>query len=91
MKYQSHDFIFNPDDFRDATFISGANYNADTLADGEVIIEIDRLALTANTISYGVAGKSGLIRYLESFRARKDTRVCHFGGLAISSPRPTPN
>lgn len=47
MKYQSHDFIFNPDDFRDAKFVSGASYDDDQLADGEVIIEIDRLALTA--------------------------------------------
>ena len=69
MKYQSHDFIFNPDDFRDAKFVSGASYDDDQLADGEVIIEIDRLALTANTISYGIAGKSGLIRYFESFPA----------------------
>ena len=81
MKYQSHDFIFNPDDFRDAKFVSGASYDADVLADGEVIIEIDRLALTANTISYGIAGKSGLIRYLESFPAPQGFARMPFWGF----------
>ena len=90
MKYQSHDFIFNPDDFRDAKFVSGARYDADTLADGEVIIEIDRLALTANTVSYGVAGKSGLIRYLESFPAPQGYARMPFWGFGniIASAHP---
>ena len=90
MKYQSHDFIFNPDDFRDAKFVSGASYDADRLADGEVIIEIDRLALTANTISYGIAGKSGLIRYLESFPAPQGYARMPFWGFGniVASAHP---
>ena len=90
MKYQSHDFIFNPDDFRDAKFVSGASYDADGLADGEVIIEIDRLALTANTISYGIAGKSGLIRYLESFPAPQGYARMPFWGFGniVASAHP---
>ena len=90
MKYQSHDFIFNPDDFRDAKFVSGANYDTDTLTDGEVIIEIDRLALTANTISYGIAGKSGLIRYLESFPAPQGYARMPFWGFGniVASAHP---
>jgi hypothetical protein len=67
MRLTSTDFVFNPDDFRDAKFIDGGELDSDQLNDGEVIIAVDRLALTANTISYGIAGKSGLIRYLESF------------------------
>ena len=90
MKYQSHDFIFNPDDFRDAKFVSGASYDTDTLTDGEVIIEIDRLALTANTISYGIAGKSGLIRYLESFPAPQGYARMPFWGFGniVASAHP---
>ncbi|MCH1543078.1 MAG: DUF2855 family protein [Alphaproteobacteria bacterium] len=67
MIYTSQDFVFNPADFRDAKFVSGAALDDSQLQDGEVIIAVDRLALTANTISYGIAGKSGMIRYLDSF------------------------
>ena len=88
MKYQSHDFIFNPDDFRDAKFVSWRKPD-DSLTDGEVIIEIDRLALTANTISYGIAGKSGLIRYLESFRPAGYARMPFWGfGNIVASAHP---
>ena len=67
MTYTSQDFVFNPEDFREAKFISGASYDETQLEKGDVIIAVDRLALTANTISYGIAGRSGLIRYLDSF------------------------
>ena len=49
MKYQSHDFIFNPDDFRDAKFVSGARYDADVLADGEVSATAYQQALLEQT------------------------------------------
>ncbi|NBR79685.1 MAG: DUF2855 family protein, partial [Alphaproteobacteria bacterium] len=81
MQYQAHDFVFNPEDFRDAEFVFGACFDGDALADGEVIIEIDRLALTANTISYGIAGRSGLIRYLESFPAPEGRARLPFWGF----------
>ncbi len=81
MQYQAHDFVFNPEDFRDAEFVSGACFDSDALAEGEVIIEIDRLALTANTISYGIAGRSGLIRYLESFPAPEGRARLPFWGF----------
>lgn len=67
MIYKTRDFVFNPNDFRDAKFIDGAALDGDQMEKGDVIIAVDRLALTANTISYGIAGKTGLIRYLESF------------------------
>ncbi len=67
MRFNRLDFVFNPNDFRDATFIEEKPLDSSLLQKGEVIIAVDRLALTANTISYGVAGKSGLIRYLDSF------------------------
>lgn len=67
MRYRSLDFVFNPNDFRDAHFMEAAPLDDALLQKGEVIIAVDRLALTANTISYGIAGKSGLIRYLDSF------------------------
>jgi len=67
MRFRSLDFVFNPDDFRDAHFTQATPLDGALLQKGEVIIAVDRLALTANTISYGIAGKSGLIRYLDSF------------------------
>ena len=38
-----------------------------SINDGEIILSVDKLALTANSISYGLAGKSGLIRYLDIY------------------------
>ena len=39
------------------------------LVDGEIQVRVDKIAMTANSISYGFAGKSGLIRYLEIYPA----------------------
>lgn len=81
MIYKSQDYIFNPDDFRDAKFIEGATYDTDTLNPDEVIIEIDRLALTANTITYGLAGKSGIISYYDQFPAPQGFARMPFWGF----------
>lgn len=90
MQFASKDFVFNPADFRDAKFIDGAPYDGDALAEGEAILAIDRLALTANTISYGVAGRAKLIRYLDSFpTASPYARLPFWGfGEVVASAHP---
>lgn len=69
MQFPTRDFRMHPDDFRSAEIIDGTPLDGDALADGEVIVAVDILALTANTISYGIAGKSRLIPYFDSFPA----------------------
>lgn len=48
------DFQVNRDNFEDCRFVPGAPI--DDLADGQVLFEIDRFALTSNNISYAAAG-----------------------------------
>lgn len=48
------DFQVNRDDFRETRFAPGAPI--DDLADGQVLFEVDRFALTSNNISYAAAG-----------------------------------
>lgn len=48
------DFQVNRDDFHDTRFVPGAPI--DDLADGQVLLKVDRFALTSNNISYAAAG-----------------------------------
>lgn len=59
------DFQVDRDDFREVRFVEGAPI--DDLADGQVLFEIDRFALTSNNISYAAAGD--LLNYWGFFPA----------------------
>ena len=59
----------NIDDFRQHEVAGPLNNATNELNEGEVLFRVDKLALTANSISYGFAGKSGLIRYLDIYPA----------------------
>jgi len=48
------DFQVNRDEFRDTRFVPGAPIDA--LGDGQVLLKVDRFALTSNNISYAAAG-----------------------------------
>ena len=48
------------DDFRQSRVELQPEPN-DGLVDGEIRVRVDKIAMTANSISYGFAGKSGLI------------------------------
>jgi hypothetical protein len=58
------DFIVDRSNLRDARFSDAADLSAD---DGEVVIAVERFALTANNITYGVAGD--IIGYWNFFSA----------------------
>ena len=55
------------DDFTNITERRTFEVSEASISDGEVILSVDKIALTANSISYGLAGKSGLIRYLDIY------------------------
>ena len=59
------------DDFRQQTVFDICPTELSDIAEGEVLFRVDKLALTANSISYGFAGKSGLIRYLDIYPANE--------------------
>ena len=56
------------DDFRQSRVQMQPEVNKDLVA-GEICVRVDKIAMTANSISYGFAGKSGLIRYLDIYPA----------------------
>ena len=56
------------DDFRQSRVELQPAAN-EVLVAGEIRVRIDKIAMTANSISYGFAGKSGLIRYLDIYPA----------------------
>ena len=77
------------DDFRQSRVEVQPNPNTD-LIDGEIRIRIDKLAMTANSISYGFAGKSGLIRSLDIYPASDGyaTLPCWGYGDIVQSNHP---
>lgn len=69
MTETSYSHCVNLDNLRQATALDGFAVGADSLDDGQVMIRVDKVALTSNSISYVLAGKAGLIRYLDLFPA----------------------
>ena len=69
MENLAYSLSLNLHDFRDARQIATFEATENAVSDGEILVKVDKLALTANSISYGLAGKSGLIRYLDIFPA----------------------
>lgn len=57
------------DDFRQSALLDSFPVSSDTLDDGQIMVRIDKLALTSNSLSYVIAGKSGLMRFLDLFPA----------------------
>ena len=56
------------DDFRQSRVEQQPELTHD-LVEGEICVRVDKIAMTANSISYGFAGKSGLIRYIDFYPA----------------------
>lgn len=71
MNNTSTDLCVKLNDFRQVELLPGFAIENTQLQDGEVMIAVDKVALTANSISYALAGKSGLMRFLDLFPAPK--------------------
>lgn len=69
MTHSRYTLSLDINDFRQHTVARSDGTETTALIDGEVLFRVDKLALTANSISYGFAGKSGLIRYLDIYPA----------------------
>lgn len=61
------DFIVNRNNLNDAQFVDSALNGLEVLPDGAVLLAVDKFALTANNITYAVAGDS--IGYWQFFPA----------------------
>ena len=69
MTQHAKDLCVNLDDFRQVSIRTSFPVDETQLNIGEVMIAIDRVALTANSVSYALAGRSGLMRFLDVFPA----------------------
>ena len=69
MTHNPYTLSLNIDDFRQHE-VAGPLNNATNELNEEVLFRVDKLALTANSISYGFAGKSGLIHTSTSTSGR---------------------
>lgn len=64
------DFQVRRDDLRETRTVTLAGEDAVTLAPGEALLRVDRFALTANNVTYAVAGDS--MRYWDFFPSGED-------------------
>lgn len=69
MTEQSYSLSVALDDFRDTELIPDFAVAESSLKQGEVMVRVCKVALTANSVSYALAGKSGLMRFLDIFPA----------------------
>lgn len=90
MTTTSYGYAINLEDFRQTTLLDGFAVHPDTLADGQVMVRIDKIALTSNSISYVIAGKAGLLRYLDLFPAPEGQAhiLCWGYGDVVHSKHP---
>lgn len=61
------DFVVSRTDLADCRFVDAAPPDDVALADGEVLVTVDRFAFTANNVTYGVAGE--MLSYWKFFPA----------------------
>ena len=66
---ESIDFLVDRADLRRTTFVPGRHGERTDLASGEVLVRIDRFALTANNVTYGAVGD--MIGYWRFFPAER--------------------
>lgn len=69
MTEQSYSLSVALDDFRSTDLTPGFDVAETSLKAGEVMVRVSKVALTANSVSYALAGKSGLMRFLDIFPA----------------------
>lgn len=67
----AYNYCLTLDQFRQSQRVQGATVSANSLDEGQVMVHVDKVALTANSISYVIAGKSGLMPFLDVFPAQE--------------------
>jgi len=65
----SYSHCITLDDFRKTSILDGFHVNPNAVDEGQVMVKVDKLALTANSISYVLAHQEGILSYLDSFPA----------------------
>lgn len=63
----TRDFVVRRDDLRHTAFVPARQDASTALADGEVLVRVDRFALTANNVTYGAVGD--MVGYWKFFPA----------------------
>jgi hypothetical protein len=65
----SYSHAINLDNFRETSIIDGFKVTPDTLADGQIMVSVSKVALTANSITYVIGSQQGFLPYLDVFPA----------------------
>jgi hypothetical protein len=65
----SYNHAINLDNFRETSINDGFIVTPDTLADGQVMVRVSKVALTANSITYVIGSQMGFLPYLDIFPA----------------------
>lgn len=65
----SYSHCINLKDFRNTSLVDGFIATPDTLEDGQLMVRIDKVALTSNSVSYVIGSQQGLMSWLDVFPA----------------------
>lgn len=69
MTETSYSHCINLDDFRKTDLFNDFAVSPDTLKDGQVMVRIDKVALTSNSLTYVVGSQMGIMPWLDIFPA----------------------
>jgi hypothetical protein len=61
------DLLVRQDDPRASRFVESPAPDAAALADGELLVRVEKFGLSANNVTYAVLGKSAIINYFDFF------------------------
>src|SRR5882724_11424501 len=61
------DLLVRQDDPRASRFVESSAPDPAALADGELLVRIEKFGLSANNVTYAVLGKSAIINYFDFF------------------------
>jgi hypothetical protein len=65
----SYSHAINLDDYRKTSIVDGFEVSPDTLSDGQIMVRVSKVALTANSITYVIGSQQGFLPYLDIFPA----------------------
>ena len=72
MTNTSYSLSLNLSDYRDTKLLDGFPVGPESINDGQIMVRIDKVALTSNSVSYVIGSQAGLMSWLDVFpRSRR--------------------
>jgi Protein of unknown function (DUF2855) len=69
MTETSYNHAINLDNYRQTSINQGFDVSSDTLENGQVMVQVSKVALTSNSVSYAIGSQSGMMPWLDVFPA----------------------